>query len=516
MINTSVIPYTLGKVKSSAYLYPSLPQNNMNFQRPSSEIDYTNLYIKNLDLRVESNDLFNHFKDFGRIVSARVMKNEETRVSKGFGFVSFSSTEEAQLAKQEMNGVYIFSKPIVVTFHEPKKPREKAPFTEQAYPNQGMMALPFPKNQKANNYQLPHLDRRHCILESQKYKNTQHHHHHHTTKSVLPAATTTNKDKRREYQVIGTSIKNNIQYPQPYQQTYPSLPRNTNLPYPHTPNVAKTISNQLPPPMTSDRNLITTKNSSSSCRRSSVESSPSGSTGNSSSQDKRRNIVTQAVMSIEELQDTNYVQDIVDMLLTLKKKDLATCLFNSVFLKSSVKRAKDSLDVFQENPQPKTIIQQATEQQKKRQGHTGNGLHASFNHVVSTAPIFNATHPYYYPPNHHQPLSEFIKKEIKLPPPGSKAIPIVAPKQVHDSDADKNSLREEVEKFLKTLEGLELYKQKQLLGDRLFPLVKATGIKHAPRITVQLLDNIPLEELAYQMYDQAKLKASIAKLTVKE
>ncbi|OBZ81018.1 hypothetical protein A0J61_10934, partial [Choanephora cucurbitarum] len=80
----------------------------------------------------------------------------------------------------------------------------------------------------------------------------------------------------------------------------------------------------------------------------------------------------------------------------------------------------------------------------------------------------------------------------------------------------KNSLREEVEKFLKTLEGLELYKQKQLLGDRLFPLVKATGIKHAPRITVQLLDTIPLEELAYQMYDQAKLKASIAKLAVKE
>ena len=90
----------------------------------SSMVDFTNLYIKNLDLNVKSADLFNHFRKFGRIISARVMKNAQTKQSKGFGFVSFSKADEAQRAKQEMNGEFILSKPVIVAFHEPKKPRD--------------------------------------------------------------------------------------------------------------------------------------------------------------------------------------------------------------------------------------------------------------------------------------------------------------------------------------------------------------------------------------------------------
>lgn len=87
-------------------------------------VDYTNLYIKNLDLNVKSVDLFNNFRRFGRIISARVMKNAQTKQSKGFGFVSFSKADEAQKAKHEMNGEFILSKPVIVAFHEPKKARE--------------------------------------------------------------------------------------------------------------------------------------------------------------------------------------------------------------------------------------------------------------------------------------------------------------------------------------------------------------------------------------------------------
>lgn len=90
----------------------------------SSMVDYTNLYIKNLDLNVKSVDLFNNFRRFGRIISARVMKNAQTKQSKGFGFVSFSKADEAQRAKHEMNGEFILSKPVIVAFHEPKKARE--------------------------------------------------------------------------------------------------------------------------------------------------------------------------------------------------------------------------------------------------------------------------------------------------------------------------------------------------------------------------------------------------------
>jgi hypothetical protein len=34
-------------------------------------------------------------------------------------------------------------------------------------------------------------------------------------------------------------------------------------------------------------------------------------------------------------------------------------------------------------------------------------------------------------------------------------------------------------------------------------------VKQAPRITIRLLDTIPLEELAYSMYDKEKLKVQV-------
>ncbi|OAD75418.1 hypothetical protein PHYBLDRAFT_111068, partial [Phycomyces blakesleeanus NRRL 1555(-)] len=86
-------------------------------------VDYTNLYIKNLDLRINSRGLFDYFAPYGRIISARVMTNKEKKASKGFGFVSFGRAEDAYRALQEMNGKHIISKPIIVAFHAPKKPR---------------------------------------------------------------------------------------------------------------------------------------------------------------------------------------------------------------------------------------------------------------------------------------------------------------------------------------------------------------------------------------------------------
>lgn len=85
-------------------------------------IDYTNLYIKNLDSEVTSYDLFKRFRIFGKIISARVMKDTVTGISKGYGFVSFTHMEEAHEALQQMNGALFNTKNIVVTFHTHKKP----------------------------------------------------------------------------------------------------------------------------------------------------------------------------------------------------------------------------------------------------------------------------------------------------------------------------------------------------------------------------------------------------------
>ncbi|KAF7360217.1 hypothetical protein MVEN_00750500 [Mycena venus] len=90
----------------------------------SGLIDPCNLFCKNLDPEIDSNGLFTHFRQFGQIVSARVMRNENGE-SRGFGFVSYQTPDQASAALHAMNGVLLGSKQVVVRLHEPKQLRQE-------------------------------------------------------------------------------------------------------------------------------------------------------------------------------------------------------------------------------------------------------------------------------------------------------------------------------------------------------------------------------------------------------
>jgi polyadenylate-binding protein len=131
-------------------------------------IDYfdvgVNLYVKNLDDTIDEERLRQEFSQFGVITSCKIMFDEKTGASKGFGFVCFSTPDEATKAVTEMNGRLLAQKPLYVALAQRKEAR-RAQLAAQiqqrnirmqqammggavpgAYPNQPMFYPPPPQN----------------------------------------------------------------------------------------------------------------------------------------------------------------------------------------------------------------------------------------------------------------------------------------------------------------------------------------------------------------------------------
>ncbi|KAL9980007.1 hypothetical protein ACROYT_G008538 [Oculina patagonica] len=71
------------------------------------------LYVKYLDNAIDDARLCKEFSAYGTVISAKVMMDDKNN-SKGFGFVAFSSKEEATEALNEMNGRILLSRALYV------------------------------------------------------------------------------------------------------------------------------------------------------------------------------------------------------------------------------------------------------------------------------------------------------------------------------------------------------------------------------------------------------------------
>lgn len=88
-------------------------QHDAARQEKLNKYQGVNLFVKNLDDSIDDEKLHEEFGAFGTITSAKVMTDDSGK-SKGFGFVCFSSPEEATKAVTEMNQRMVQGKPLYV------------------------------------------------------------------------------------------------------------------------------------------------------------------------------------------------------------------------------------------------------------------------------------------------------------------------------------------------------------------------------------------------------------------
>jgi polyadenylate-binding protein len=72
-----------------------------------------NVFIKNLDKNIDNKSLYDTFSAFGNILSCKIMTDENGQ-SKGFGFVHFETQEAADNAINKVNGMLLADKKVYV------------------------------------------------------------------------------------------------------------------------------------------------------------------------------------------------------------------------------------------------------------------------------------------------------------------------------------------------------------------------------------------------------------------
>ena len=83
------------------------------------------LFVSSLQWRIDDQELEELFAKYGTVVTARVIKDRETGMSHGFGFVTMSTDQEAQEAIARLDGTNYNGRKLIVKIAIPQRPREE-------------------------------------------------------------------------------------------------------------------------------------------------------------------------------------------------------------------------------------------------------------------------------------------------------------------------------------------------------------------------------------------------------
>lgn len=99
-----------------------MEQREERFDRTPAEPN-PKLFVGGLAWTATDEDLRSAFAECGEVKEATVVRFPDTGRSKGFGFVEYATTEEAEEAKKKLDGTEIAGRKIMIDFARPKQNR---------------------------------------------------------------------------------------------------------------------------------------------------------------------------------------------------------------------------------------------------------------------------------------------------------------------------------------------------------------------------------------------------------
>jgi cold-inducible RNA-binding protein len=88
-------------------------------------MNQTRLFVGNLSYQTTENDLQDYFSQAGAVTSANLMLDKATGRSRGFAFVEFATSEEANKAVEQFHNKEFQGRTLTVNIARPRE--ERAP-----------------------------------------------------------------------------------------------------------------------------------------------------------------------------------------------------------------------------------------------------------------------------------------------------------------------------------------------------------------------------------------------------
>lgn len=513
----------------------------------SGLIDPCNLFIKNLDTSIDSNGLFTHFRQFGQIVSARVMRNENGE-SRGFGFVSYQTPDQSAAAMHAMNGMALGNKQLVVRLHEPKQLRQEKLAQRFAghngHPRSSSGATSPTASEAGESYAgWPSPSQRPSALGS----------------PIMGHTDRPDRARRSSGSYFHAALSGTLNLPMRYDDLSALSPvvrkevlsgelnrriRQMNAVEPEQLDavvdsiVALALSDVvqgIQDPTRLMEQIEVVKNNLNRSKRSSPAKSPSPSASqDSQGQDLAPNATASApdhpstplsmpatlstpprtespsgsvapaserdrmAAAVSRLESTQ-TAELTDLLMSLPKRERALCLFNVEVLRAKIADAKMVLEVDDCDEEEPAKIPEPPVTPQARKISTPLDMSPQTPDLSSRGPSTNAS-PAPATPSHSMTttatthtiasLARLPAAEIVKLASSSSATGLPLPK------ADPLVVKA-TDEFMDSLQDKPVQQQKQALGDKIFRMVKTYGIKSAPKVTIALLDGEELRPLAH-------------------